>query len=137
MARPTRLSMIVGVIAIAACAAVAVLLPGKPEVAGFAIASPHPVFPTEHVYNRQDLAGYLASDAAATMLARGYTDVLYATDSSRVPSDKGCTPGETVGVYGVDSSGVVYLQTFMDLEEWQQPTQYDLTVSARLARCAR
>lgn len=109
------------------------------EVDGFAVPFPHPTLPAEHVYNRQDLAGYTASDAAATMLARGYPDVRYSSDSSRVPSDKGCTPGEVVGVYGISPDGVVWLQTFHDPAgpDPAAPTPYDLSVSARLIRCAR
>ncbi|MFG1641858.1 hypothetical protein ACGFMK_16350 [Amycolatopsis sp. NPDC049252] len=138
MSATIRHSALVGVLLTSA-----VLLPrwlgGDEEVDGFAIPSPRPAFPAEHVYNRQDLAGYVASDAAASMLARGYTDVRYASDSTRVPSDKGCTPGEVVGVYGVGPDGTVWLQTFRDPAgpDPSAPTAYDVSVSARLARCAR
>lgn len=63
----------------------------------------------------------------------------YASHSTRVPSDKGCTPAEVVGVYGIGPDGTVRLQTFIDSSGSDPfaPTAYDVSLSARLARCAR
>jgi hypothetical protein len=74
------------------------------------------VIPSQHVYNLQDFVGQHrdAASVAAQLLAYGYTDVRYASNSEKVPSAPGCTPYTEVGVYGISPDGIVWLQTFAD-----------------------
>ncbi|WP_284740777.1 hypothetical protein [Amycolatopsis sp. RTGN1] len=99
------------------------------------------MIPSQHVYNLQDFAGLHrdAASVAAQLLAYGYADVRYANNSSRVPSTPGCTPHTEVGVYGVDSDGVVWLETFAD-EDAIARMLLSMTpdeITERNERCAR
>ena len=126
---------VVSVIVLLACAGC------TSEIVGNATANRRPEFPATHIYNRQDFAG-LHRDAASVarqMLAYGYADVRYASNSAPVPTAPGCTPYTEVGVYGISPDGVVWLETFADdAAIWAMlRSQTTAEVQARNLRCRR